>query len=378
MRRLREGGVPVWPFGVFLALATGVFAGSYLSGAPAPAAAPGAHAGAVPHGAPESGRDSDFAGPAAGVSAPPEFAVGDPAVRGNEAPATAASGADGLGGFPELDLGEDGGAFVPLGPTGAGPEPGLGAAPETLPQGARTSAAVSAPSGGPLAGAPSTVAERSGSAAPPEARREPVGVLPAREAADVPLLVRRRGGNRVVLYETASDAPSVGALAGRWALAGRCRDGVRMTFEQPLRRMGGVRGVGTARGDWSWGVAVPAQACASAPFRPAVPATAGDRERLRAAFPGIPTAAPVTVAREERRLFLAGAGRMAILDGGVVAWSRETDPDATPRLLGVYRRAGRREAYFVETGPAGRWIRLVAVSEHAGGWTAEDAHPSGG
>lgn len=386
MRRLPRAGVPVWPFGVAVALATGVFAGSHLS-APASRAAPGARAGAVPHaeGAPVV---ADAAPLAEDGRAPSGPGAERPGAAADDVPA-ATSGTDGLGGFPELELGEDGGAFVPLGPTGEGPVPGIGAAPETLPPASRRSlAGASAPAGrsaggaagvaaGAPSGGPSAPAEESGPAAPP-APREPVRVLAAREAAEVPLLVRRRGGDRVVLYETASDAPRVGALAGRWALAGRCKDEVRMTFEQPLRRMGGVRGVGTARGDWSWGVAVPAQACASAPLRTAAPATEGDRERLRVAFPATPALAPVVVARDERRLFLAGGGRMAILDGTEVAWARETDPEATARLLGVYRRAGRREAYFVETGPTGRWVRLVTVREHAGGWTAEDALPSGG
>jgi hypothetical protein len=318
--------MPVWPIGIVAALASGMLIGARLAvpshlTAKAESTAMLIRLPSVIAQAPHT-RDLDW--PQTDATQPVEWEIVDAG-----------------------DLGLDGGEYTPPdGSIEAMPYRAFAAAPDSL---------------GAMAGAVSgsVVGVEPPAPAP---RLRPVQRASTAAALQVPLLVRRRGGDRVVFYEMSS-RPAVieGGLKGDWSVVGACANQLRLDFEQGAARFGSVRGVGRTSAELpgEYGLAVPAQACSAA---------SGRFSRPR-------------------------GGNGSVGDGGWI-WSAEhsrisvhpehasnaafiRDVDGTAYLIGVYRRGRVQEGWYVVT-QGSRLVELLRLSVDAGTIHLEASPIAGG
>lgn len=199
--------------------------------------------------------------------------------------------------------------------------------------------------------APST-----GAPASPAALRERAALPPSaalsRPATGLPLLAVRRGSGRIVFHEIEQAGAAGAGMEGEWAVAGRCRERLRMDLAQPARGAGAPRGVGadlSSSGGWRTAVAVPVQGCAAGRILLPRPPSRADRERF-AAF-STDELRQVATAADAAWLVFSGRGRsraMVVLRRGGdwhEAWSRESA--GALEISAVLRRADGWDGLFL-------------------------------
>jgi hypothetical protein len=221
--------------------------------------------------------------------------------------------------------------------------------------------------------------------APAPVRRSPAGSILARRAAELPLLVVRRGSARIVFHEIAPGGTAGAELEGEWALIGRCGQRLRMDLAQPARHAGAPRGVGvdvSSSGEWEAAVAFPGQGCSAARSLTPRRATSTERSRFAAAGGFAPDELQQVASNEGAAwLVFAGRGRsramvMLFQDGAWrEVWSREAD--GAQKIAAVLRRGGAWEGLFVTLrGGSPHTLQRVRVSD--GGALPDAPAPLGG
>jgi hypothetical protein len=200
-----------------------------------------------------------------------------------------------------------------------------------------------------------------------------------RPSSGLPLLAVRQGSGRIIFHAIDIGGATGAGSEGEWAIAGRCRERLRLDLAQHARGPGAPRGVGadlSSSGTWQIAVAVPVQGCAAGrTLLPRSP-TGADRERF-AAF-STDELRQVAAAADAAWLVFAGRGRsravVAVRRDGAwrEAWSHETD--GAQEIAAVVRRVDGWDGLFVAM-EGGRWQTLQRVHV-AGGDAHADAPAS--
>jgi hypothetical protein len=198
-----------------------------------------------------------------------------------------------------------------------------------------------------------------------------------RPASGLPLLAVRRGSGRIVFH--AIDPATSAGLEGEWAIAGRCRERLRMNLAQHARGPGAPHGVGadlSSSGAWQTAVAVPVRGCAAG--RTLLPRSPADADRARFAAFSTDELRQVAATADAAWLVFAGRGRSRVMlavrrDGAWhPAWSHETD--GAQEISAVVGRGDGWDGLFV-TMEGGRAHTLQRVRV-AGGDVHADAPAS--
>lgn len=341
------------PTTVTVAVGVGVWIGTWAPGTlrahRQPAVLDGQGGAAAAAHDPRSIRDSSLISPAqtAGIPLPAELEDGPVMVSGlvlraDSAPAGRAYVSDFDGALASAELAA---------------QPALGGAPTEL-------VTTLSPAAGSEQGADSL---RETGREAPKTPYSPVRRLGAAAAAGIPLLGVHRGGDRLVVLETAGGA-TLGAavgLEGTWAVVGQCSREFRVEFAQPVRQIGQVSGIGRlpeGGGPWSAGPVVPAQGCMDASRRWTAAGAVTPREVAvwRESLGGeedVVADGAVSLGPDAAVLLLRGgeAAEIVALERGAEgwrrAWSSDTSLGATlaggpVRLLGTYRRGRVSEVWL--------------------------------